>query len=181
MNPFIQNVLLTILSALCGGCATIIAYAIKHRDEKKDKHDAKYEEILQRIDKMSDDSDKRIEAMSDAVGKQVSDMADSLNGRIDKMDARIDLICKFDRGTGRDRITHLGNMYIKRGGYTITESENIRDNLYEPYKMLGGNGSAKDIMDRLSKIDIIDETEKDRRDIILNTGGNRYWEEKKND
>ena len=78
MNPFIQNVLLTILSALCGGCATIIAYAIKHRDEKKDKHDAKYEEILQRIDKMAADSDARLDSVTDTVSKQVSDMADSL-------------------------------------------------------------------------------------------------------
>lgn len=181
MSPFIQNVLLTILSALCGGCATVIAYAIKHSDEKKDKHDAKYEEILQRIDKMSADSDARLDSVTDTVSKQVSDMADSLNGRIDEMNSRIDKICDFDLGTGRDRIMHLGSKYIKRGGYTITEADNINDNIYEPYRSLGGNGSAAQIMARLSKIAIIDEAEKDRRDTILNIGGERYWEDKKND
>jgi hypothetical protein len=51
MSPFIQNVLLTVLSALCGGCATVIAYAIKHSDEKKDN--VRIDRIITNTDSLS--------------------------------------------------------------------------------------------------------------------------------
>lgn len=49
-------------------------------------------------------------------------------------------------GLGHDRIIHLGMTYIERGCITKDEYENLKDYLYSPYEKLGGNGSAKRIM-----------------------------------
>lgn len=52
-------------------------------------------------------------------------------------------------GLGHDRITALGRLYIARGYITPDEYENLYDYLYKPYEMLGGNGSAKLIMEKV--------------------------------
>lgn len=57
-------------------------------------------------------------------------------------------------GLGHDRIMTLGMSYIKRGWITDDEYENINDYLYEPYKLLGGNGSAERVMDEVRKLEI---------------------------
>lgn len=55
-------------------------------------------------------------------------------------------------GLGHDRIVYLGMTYIERGWITKDEYENLNDYLYEPYKKMGGNGSAKRIMDEVSRL-----------------------------
>lgn len=55
-------------------------------------------------------------------------------------------------GLGHDRICFLGMEYIKRGYIYHDEYENLHDYLYGPYQKMGGNGSAKMIMDRVSKL-----------------------------
>lgn len=57
-------------------------------------------------------------------------------------------------GLGHDRIMTLGMMYIKRGWITRDEFENLNDYLYEPYIEIGGNGSAKRIMEEVRKLEI---------------------------
>lgn len=57
-------------------------------------------------------------------------------------------------GLGHDRIIQLGNEYIQRGYITSEEYENLHDYLYAPYKKLGGNGSAEQIMDKVKKLPI---------------------------
>lgn len=52
-------------------------------------------------------------------------------------------------GLAHDRI-----MYIDRGYVTQDEYENLRDYLYEPYERMGGNGSAKRIMQEVDKLPI---------------------------
>lgn len=56
------------------------------------------------------------------------------------------------KGLGHDRICYLGECYIKRGYITKDEYENLHDYLYIPYKMLGGNGTAKKIIDEVDKL-----------------------------
>ena len=50
-------------------------------------------------------------------------------------------------GLAHDRITHLGMAYLTRGYITQDEYENLNDYLYQPYEKMGGNGSAKRIME----------------------------------
>ena len=49
-------------------------------------------------------------------------------------------------GLAHDRIIYLGMSYIERGWITQDEYENLHDYLYKPYEEMGGNGSAKKVM-----------------------------------
>lgn len=57
-------------------------------------------------------------------------------------------------GLGHDRIMFLGMTYIERGWITRDEYENLCQYLYEPYAKLGGNGSAKRVMDAVAQLPI---------------------------
>lgn len=57
-------------------------------------------------------------------------------------------------GLAHDRITHLGMEYLTRGYITQDEYENLNDYLYQPYEKMGGNGSAKRIMEEVRKLPI---------------------------
>lgn len=57
-------------------------------------------------------------------------------------------------GLGHDRIVYLGMKYIERGNITKDEYENLYEYLYKPYSELGGNGSAKKIMEEVNKLPI---------------------------
>ena len=70
--------------------------------------------------------------------------------RADKNDAERKMLV----GLAHDRITHLGMAYLTRGYITQDEYENINDYLYQPYEKMGGNGSAKRIMEEVRKLPI---------------------------
>lgn len=55
-------------------------------------------------------------------------------------------------GIAHDRIVYLGMKYVERGYLSKDEYENICDYLYEPYSELGGNGSAKRVMEEVRKL-----------------------------
>lgn len=58
-------------------------------------------------------------------------------------------------GLGHDRIMYLATTYINRGSWITTEEyENLVDYLYKPYEAMGGNGSAKRLVDEIKKMDI---------------------------
>lgn len=57
-------------------------------------------------------------------------------------------------GLGHDRIVYLGMKYIERGNITKDEYENLYEYLYKPYSALGGNGSAKKVMEEVNKLPI---------------------------
>lgn len=64
------------------------------------------------------------------------------------------------KGLGHDRICYLGECYIKRGYITKDEYENLHDYLYLPYKALGGNGTAKKVIDEVNKLPLEKEVRK---------------------
>lgn len=70
--------------------------------------------------------------------------------RADKGDAQRKMLV----GLAHDRIIHLGMVYIQRGHITQDEYENLQVYLYEPYEKLGGNGSAKRVMEEVRKLPI---------------------------
>lgn len=49
---------------------------------------------------------------------------------------------------------YLGLGCIDRGWFTQDEYENLNTYLYEPYKKLGGNGSALRVMQEVNKLPI---------------------------
>lgn len=57
-------------------------------------------------------------------------------------------------GLAHDRIVHLGMVYVTRGYITQDEYENLNDYLYMPYEKMGGNGSAKRVMEEVRKLPI---------------------------
>jgi hypothetical protein len=71
--------------------------------------------------------------------------------RADKKDGKTKLLL----GIAHDRIVWLGMFYVDRGSITQDEFENLNDYLYEPYKNLGGNGTASRIMTEVQKLPII--------------------------
>ena len=70
--------------------------------------------------------------------------------RVDKGDAERKMLV----GLAHDRIVHLGMVYIDRGYITQDEYENLQVYLYEPYEKMGGNGSAKRVMEEVRKLPI---------------------------
>ena len=57
-------------------------------------------------------------------------------------------------GLAHDRIIHLGMVYIERGYVTQDEYENLQVYLYEPYEKMGGNGSARRVMEEVRQLPI---------------------------
>ena len=57
-------------------------------------------------------------------------------------------------GLAHDRILFLGMHYVDRGYITSDEYENLYEYLYQPYEKMGGNGSAKRIMQEVNKLPI---------------------------
>ena len=57
-------------------------------------------------------------------------------------------------GLAHDRIIHLGMVYVTRGYITQDEYENLNDYLYQPYGKMGGNGSAKRVVEEVRKLPI---------------------------
>ena len=57
-------------------------------------------------------------------------------------------------GLAHDRILYLGMIYVERGYITQDEYENLHDYLYVPYEKMGGNGSAKRVMNEVDKLPI---------------------------
>lgn len=70
--------------------------------------------------------------------------------RRDKKDVRSQMLI----GLGHDRVMWLGMKYIERGWITNDEYENLYEYLYKPYEKMGGNGSAKRVMDEVKKLPI---------------------------
>lgn len=73
-----------------------------------------------------------------------------LTKRAEKKDIKTKMLI----GLGHDRIVYLGMSYVDRGYITKDEYENLYDYLYQPYKNLGGNGSAERIMNEVNKLPI---------------------------
>ena len=73
---------------------------------------------------------------------------------LDKKSAKTKMIL----GLGHDRIMYLGMKYIEKGQITQSEYENLYKYLYEPYKKMGGNGSAERLMQEVNKLKIVPDS-----------------------
>lgn len=70
---------------------------------------------------------------------------------LDKKSAKTKMLL----GLGHDRIMYLGMKYVEKGQITQSEYENLNKYLYEPYKKMGGNGTAERLMREVDKLPIV--------------------------
>ena len=70
---------------------------------------------------------------------------------LDKKSAKTKMLL----GLGHDRIICLCVHYIDRGSIMQSEYENLNKYLYDPYKAMGGNGTATRLMDEVRKLPIV--------------------------
>ena len=73
-----------------------------------------------------------------------------LQKRAERKDVKTEMLI----GLAHDRILYLGMKYIERGWITRDEYENLYEYLYKPYEKLGGNGSAKRVMNEINRLPI---------------------------
>ena len=69
-----------------------------------------------------------------------------------------------DLGLGHDAIFRVADHYIRRGGITLDELEDLNKYLYKPYKEMGGNGTAETAMEKCKELPIITTAEAEKRD-----------------
>ena len=70
--------------------------------------------------------------------------------KMEKKDAKHQMIM----GLGHDRIKYLAEKYIAQGWIAADDHEDLVKYLYEPYVKMGGNGTAKKLMDDVNKLPI---------------------------
>lgn len=70
--------------------------------------------------------------------------------RSEKKDVKTQMLV----GLAHDRILFQGMSYVERGYITCDEYENLYEYLYRPYEKMGGNGSAKRVMQEVNKLPI---------------------------
>lgn len=73
-----------------------------------------------------------------------------LQAKHEKKDAKTKMIL----GLGHDRIIVLAMSYIERGWITQDEYEDLNKYLYNPYREMGGNGTAERLMAEITKLPI---------------------------
>lgn len=66
-------------------------------------------------------------------------------------------------GLGHDRIIWLCEKYIAQGWISADDYENLYTYLYLPYEEMGGNGSAKRLMDIVKTLPIRSSAPDDRQ------------------
>ena len=67
-------------------------------------------------------------------------------------------------GLGHDKIMYLGMKYIERKWISHSEYENLYQYIFLPYKALGGNGSADNVMQQVNKLELRDNVHFERKD-----------------
>lgn len=77
---------------------------------------------------------------------------------------------KLMLGIAHDRIWSLGSRYLRRKGITKSELDNL-ERIAVPYLSRGGNGTGKKIWQEVCELELISESEAERRDI-------EYWRTK---
>ena len=130
LSPFLQMCITIISSILASsGLWAVLNTIIQRRHKKEDNRD----EILIQIKSIKKTLDHETE-----VNQSLLDRTALCNEAL--------------MGVLHDRILYLGEAYIERGWIRKEEYENLYDNLYLPYKKLGGNGTASKIMSEVEKL-----------------------------
>lgn len=74
---------------------------------------------------------------------------------IEKHRERKDAKTQMILGLGHDRIVNICKQHIEAGYISTDDYENLYDYLYKPYEAMGGNGSAKRLMEQVKKLPVL--------------------------
>lgn len=125
--------MLETILAFIGGCLAgafgFAQFLIKRHDEKQNE----MKELSAKVDKLTE--------LVEAESLAQKDMQQEIRWHGEAI-----------AGLEHDRIIHVGEGFIQKGKITLSEYDDINKYLYEPYKKLGGNGTAEDVMDRLKEL-----------------------------
>lgn len=69
---------------------------------------------------------------------------------------RIELMEEGIQSMLHDRIYQACTFYIKRGWVTVSDLKNL-EHMFEPYEGMGGNGTAKELYERVKDLPIKEE------------------------
>ena len=69
---------------------------------------------------------------------------------------RIELMEEGIQSILHDRIYQACTFYIKRGWVTVSDLKNL-EHMFEPYEDMGGNGTAKELYERVKDLPIREE------------------------
>lgn len=134
MSPFGQTVLVSLLTGgLLTAGLTFVQFLIKRHDDKEDKKSgtqaelAKHGKQLDRLTQLAEDSNEEQKKTQQKLADQGEAIA----------------------GLEHDRIVHVGGKHIRDGWISLEEYDDIEKYLYEPYRKLGGNGTAESVMEKL--------------------------------
>lgn len=79
-----------------------------------------------------------------------------------KLTERKDNKTKMLLGLGHDRIIALCSEYLERGSITVDEYENLYKYLFAPYEAMGGNGTAKRMIEQVGRLPIRKEDNREQ-------------------
>ena len=117
-------------------------------DEQKQMSAQRYEELNQKISDLSIKSEKMWEER-ERTGKQ------RFETHAKKIDEQRDYEAKIAAaivGLEHDRIICIGKKHIANGYITEEDYDDFYKYLYEPYKRLGGNGTAERIWNQIKEL-----------------------------
>lgn len=83
---------------------------------------------------------------------------------IQKRSEKKDVKTQMLMGLGHDKIMFLGMKYVEQGFITSDEYENLYNYLYKPYEQMGGNGSAKRVMQEVNRLPIRNRVKKEEEE-----------------
>ena len=98
------------------------------------------------------DAETAIEIIIAVVGSVLasSGLWTFITKKAEKKDAKTKLLL----GLAHDRIIFLGTKYIERGWITKDEYQDLNEYLYLPYVEMGGNGTAKKVMQAVDRLEL---------------------------
>lgn len=114
----------------------LIKFFVKRHDDKKDKKDG-----------VQAEQKKQSETLS-KMSTTIDGMNDTQNKILDEVEIHGEAIA----GLEHDRIIHIGSGYEEKGYISPQDYDDIDKYLYQPYKKLGGNGTAEMVMKNLQKL-----------------------------
>ena len=77
--------------------------------------------------------------------------------RKEKKDGREASTQRMILGLGHERIIEKCNEWLTRGSIRTVEYGDFLKYLWEPYKSMGGNGTAEELVERIRKLPFIDD------------------------
>lgn len=171
----ITQILITILGS--GAFISFVQFLIQRHDNKSSKIDELCEKIEEEIELQDKTSKERYSLLQQEIEKGLEARENLGKERylehkeaIQKLNEAIFQLTKNDTsqneymknignsliGLSHDKIMRLSDKYLERGGITLKEKTTLKS-IYDPYRVLGGNGDCQVAYEQVDHLPIISE------------------------